>query len=194
MIKTIATSCLLAAAMTVNALAGDAAPSGKAPVVAPTPAPECPATPSYSYATLSWVRGMPDVGDDLNGANLDLSYGIANNFYVRGSASWTDGLDWDYTAGAGAYIPLQENLHLAVEAGGLFATDDGWYVQPHLRGKFGCFELWAGAKYLKFKDFDGFWEGHVNAFYQVAQNTDIAVGGIFGEDAQALMVGLRRRF
>jgi hypothetical protein len=142
-----------------------------------------------------WTHTWSDFSDDnINGLNLDLSYGIANNFYVRGSASWADGPGWDYTAGAGAYAPLQENLHIAVEAGGLFADDNGFYVFPHLRGKFGCFELWAGAKYLKFDDYDGFWEAHVNAFYQVATNTDLAVGGIIGDDAETLTVGIRYRF
>jgi hypothetical protein len=189
MIKTLVLSCVVAA----SAFAGTA-PSGKAPVVAPLPAPECPATPSYNNVIVSWSRGFGDFSDGLNGANLDLSYSPVDNLYVRGSASWTDGLDWDYTAGLGGYLPLQENLHFAVEAGGLFADDNGWYVFPHLRGKFGCLEIWAGAKYLKFQDFDGFWEGHANLFYQVAQNTDIAIGGIVGEDDQTLLVGLRRRF
>jgi hypothetical protein len=192
--KSLKTALFAAAAMASSAFAGSAAPSGKG-VVVPAPAPACPTAPSYNNAIVSWQHGWVDGLDNTNGVGFDLSGQVFSNVYLRGTAGWNDTFDWGFTAGAGYFIPLQENLHFVVEAGGLFDDDDqGFYVHPHLRAKLGCLEVWAGGKFLKYSDFDGFWEGHLDLFYQVAQNLDLAVGGIIGEDAQTLSVGIRYRY
>ena len=202
MIKTLTIACLAGSMMMTAAVAGptSSGKSGKGVVAPPPPAPACPGGISYSNVGLDWNHTWVDGdGDDIDGVNFDVSYAIIDKLYVHGTASWADAVnsEWGFTAGLGYGIPLVKNLDFVVEAGGFWADegdDDGWYVFPHLRGKWGCLELHAGAKYLSPDNGDELWEAHVNAYYEVCANTDIHIGGIFGEDASTLQVGVRYKF
>ena len=201
MIKTLTIACLTGAMMMTAAVAGptSSGKSGKAVAVTPPPAPGCSTDISYTNIGLDWGRTFVDGGSDLDSVNFDVHYLIVDKLFVHGTASWTDvdvG-DFNYTAGLGYALPLVKNLDLVAEAGGFWANEgdgDGWYVFPHLRGKWGCFELHAGAKLLCPDAGDNVWEAHVNAYYEVATNLDLHVGGIFAEDADTLQVGVRYKF
>lgn len=202
MMKTLTIACLAGAAMMTVAVAGTpvSAKCAKCPV-APAPAPACPEGISYSNVGLDWSHTWIDgAGKDLDGVNFDASYAIIDKLYVHGTAAWADsGSDeWGFTAGLGYGLPLVKNLDLVAEAGGYWGSDSsdkGWYVFPHLRGKIGCLEVHAGAKLICPDGGDSnFWEAHVNAYYEVAPRVDLHVGGIFGEDADTLLVGVRYKF
>jgi hypothetical protein len=187
MIKTLALGCLLAVS---TAFAGTA-PSSKA-VSLPPPAVACPGGIAYNTVELDWVRIFPDEGDTVDGANLELSYSPFAHFYVLGTASVVDD-NWGYTAGAGYALTIANNVDFVLEAGGLFDNDDDIvYVRPHLRAKFGCLELHAGAKLYCYDDEQ--WGGFASAYYEVCPNVDLGVTGIFTSDASALQVGVRYKF
>jgi hypothetical protein len=195
--KNLTIAFLASAAMMTAAVAGPTS-SGKSPVLPPPPAPACPGDISYSDVTLDWGHTWLNHGlEDADGVNFDLSYKLVDRLYFHGTASWanTDSDQWGYTAGLGYGIPLVKNLDLAIEAGGIFDTHTaGFYVFPHLRGKLGCLEAQAGAKYINIDDYEA-WEAHVNLYYEVAANVDLHVGGIFNEDnVQTLLVGVRYKF
>ncbi len=198
MTKTLTIAFLASAALMTAAVAGTA-PSGKNAVPPPPPpAPACPGGISYSNVGLDWTHTWLDGSNrDVDGVNLDVSYLLVDKLYFHGTASWADqvgGNDWSWTAGLGYAIPLVSNIDFVAEAGGVFDQDaSGFYVFPHLRGKWGCFELHAGGKYINIDDYEG-WEAHVNAYYEVTTNVDLHVGGIFAEDASTLEVGLRYKF
>jgi hypothetical protein len=198
MIKSLAVSCLLAIAAISTATAGTSAPSGKSsqPVAMPPPAVACPGGIAYNTIEADWVHIWADEGPDADGANLELSYSPFNNVYVTGTAAVIDaeGDDiWGYTAGAGYFTPITENIDLVLEAGAIFdETENAFYARPHFRAKFGCLELHAGAKYYNYDDQQ--WGGFVSAYYEVAQNVDLGVSGFYTEDATSIQVGLRYKF
>jgi len=199
MMKTLTIACLASAAMMTAAVAGSpvSAKNPKAPM-SPAPAVACPGDISYSNVGLDWGHTWTD-GDAIDGVNFDLSYAIVDKLYFHGTTSWsnTDFAEWGFTAGLGYGLSLVKNIDFVAEAGGFWANEgggDGWYVFPHLRGKWGCFELHAGAKLLCPNHDDNQWEAHVNAYYEVARNVDLHVGGIFADDADTLQVGVRYKF
>ena len=199
MLKTFTISCAAGLAMMTAAVAGPTVSGKSAPAVAPMPAPTCEGGISYDNLSVDWSHSWLDGGaDDLNGVDVNLHKTIVDKLFFHGSAAWTDstGDDWGFTAGLGYALPLMKNIDLVAEAGGFWSdgSDSGYYIFPHLRGKWGCFELHAGAKFADPSDGDNFWEAHVNAFYQIAQNTDVHVGGIFSEFGDTLLVGLRYKF
>ncbi len=202
MIKTLTIACLTGAMMMTAAVAGptSSGKSAKSVALPPPPAPACASGISYSNVGLDWGHTWLDGNnDDVNGVNFDASYAIIDKLYVHGTASWADtGSDeWGFTAGLGYGLPLVKNLDLVVEAGGFWGSDSsdkGWYVFPHLRGKWGCLEVHAGAKLICPDGDSNFWEAHVNAYYEIAPNVDLHVGGIFADDADTLQVGVRFKF
>jgi hypothetical protein len=187
MIKSLALGCLLAVS---TAFAGTA-PSSKA-VSLPPPAVQCPGGIAYNTAEADWVHIWNDEGPDADGANVELSWSPINHVYITGTASVVDS-NWGYTVGAGFFQPIAENVDLVVEAGELFDEDeDAFYVRPHLRAKFGCLELHAGAKLYCYDDQQ--WLGFAAAYYEVASNVDLGVTGYFGQDANSISVGVRYKF
>jgi len=213
-------SALLASVLTVTAGVQPA----PAPVVVKAPDP-CAGPISYNNVELLYAYTDYDLGSDSgDGVILRMEYSDWDNFYIAGGASYheADDIDfWSLSAGVGGYVPLTQNVHLVGEAGVLWTTWDGedywvpdgssdpnggfwadgeedefgWYVRPHLRAKWGCFEAHAGALYSDYGgDFEDEWAGFVDLFYQVAPNWDITAGVTFGEDATMVTAGARYRY
>lgn len=200
MIKTLTIACLAGATMMTAAVAGTpvSAKNAKAPV-APAPAPACADGISYNNLGLDWTHSWVDGSSDVDGIDLNVEKTIIDKLYVHGSVSWADGVtdEWGFLAGLGYGIPLVKNIDFVTEAGALFSEDnyEAFYVFPHLRGKWGCFELHAGAKFICPEGGDdNFWEAHVDGYYQVASHLDLHVGGIFSDDVQTLRAGVRFKF
>jgi hypothetical protein len=71
----------------------------------------------------------------------------------------------------------------------------GWYVRPHLRARFGCFEIHAGAKYTKVDDLDiDEWAAFADLYYQVSPGWDLTVGVLHSNDRTTVTGGARYRF
>jgi hypothetical protein len=227
------TTTMLAAlcAGTFQASAGSTpAPTGKAapaPVCCPKPvADPCAGPISYTNAELLYAYSDWDELDDHgNGAILRAEYSPMDNFYLTGSAEYHDVSDinmWQITLGVGGYMPLCDNIHFAVDAGGVWASlevddfwtggsgssgssgsfvagydedDFGWYVRPHIRAKWGCFELHAGARYTDAGDLDmDEWSYFADLYYQVSPGWDLTVGASYNDDRTTVTGGARHRF
>ena len=214
-------SAILAALVmgATTAIAGvAAAPSGKA-VTAPPPVDPCAGAVSYNNVELLYA--YTDFGgylDSADGGVLRAEFSPMANLYFTASVGyddWNTGNLWSLSAGVGGYVPLTDNIHIAADAGVLYAdweqdryssvtpgiinrdtvsdSDTGWYVRPHLRAKFGCLTLHAGAMYQDAGDSDD-WSWFANAYYQVAQNWDLTAGYSDGDDAERITAGVRYRY
>ncbi len=152
------------------------------------------------------------------------------------------GSTWTLNGGIGGYLPLTDNIHLAADAGILYINSDtdsylvptpqgngsgggkmydyysyddsdtGWYIRPHIRAKWSCFEVHAGVMYVDVDnivdDFDNGdldnsyndegddWAFFVQAFYQVAPGWDVTAGYTTWDesDADTWTIGARYRF
>ncbi len=157
----------------------------------------CPGGIAYNTVEADYVHIWADEGEDLDGANLELTYSPFAHIYVTGTASVLelDGDDiWGYTAGAGFFTPIAENIDIVLEAGAQFDESETiFYARPHLRAKFGCLELHAGAKLYCYDD-NNQWGGFVSAYYEVCPNVDLGVTGLYTEDATSIQAGMRFKF
>jgi hypothetical protein len=207
---TIATVAALAA-MTLAASAGiEAAPMSKGPAPVASGSP-CGGPLGYNSAEINYLHTSFDESsvDDAKGAAIDITFSPFQNVYLTTGGSWQT-LDigdvnvdnWGILVGVGGYLPLADNVHLAMDGGVIFSgtsiddsdsTETLGYVRPHLRAKFGCFETHLGAKYIWGED-DGTWEGFANAYFQVAPQVDLTAGVIFNEFATTVNGGVRFRF
>ena len=196
------------------------APSGKAPVCPPVADP-CAGPISYNNVELLYLHSDFDGLDgDLDGVSLRFEYSPASNFYIAASGDYSSGSDselWNIRLGLGGYIALTENIHLVGEVGGAYfdgqtdvpymivplgsvydddytvgESDWGWYVRPHLRAKWGCFEIHAGAEYQD--AYENNWAFYGNVYYQVTQGWDLTAGVREGEDSTQWSAGVRYRF
>ena len=185
------------------ALAGAPVKDAKGSAVVTPAAPECPEGISYSNLELDWVHawGRGD-NQNANGINGEVSWALTNNLYLHAAGLWANGDEvdiWGANVGLGAHAPLVRNVDFVVEGGGAFSgvehgsSNNGFYVQPHLRAKFGCVELRGGATYYNLKDGDD-WEGFASLYYQFAPHTDLAIRGIFSRYTDTLQVGIRYKF
>ena len=208
------------------------APSGKGKVpVGPAPMDPCAGPISYNNVELLYVHTNPDgSGDDYDGANLRLTYSPMQNFYIVADATYNDSSyvqDTTLALGIGGYLPLTENIHAAVDGGVVWFSRDidawgddddfGWYVRPHLRAKWGCLEVHAGAQYTDVGGSDGRrvidptnvisvsyitvgaweieeWSGFAQLYYQFAPSWDLTAGVTFSEDRTTISGGVRYRF
>ena len=201
------------------------APSGKAPAPSGKgPAPSLAVDPCagpISYNNVELLYANTDTGgygDSEDGLQLRLEYSPWQNIYVTGAASYTDisgGETWTLSAGIGGYVALTPNIHLAADAG-LFhwdseydiitgttavvrrtvsESDTGWYVRPHVRAKWGCFEAHAGATYIDVDDADD-WNWFLQLYYQVAPKWDITAGysEFDDSDGETWTIGARYKF
>ena len=203
MIRTTTVSFLASAAMLASAVAGTPVKDAKCTTCTAPSAPECAEGISYSNVEADWVHSWGRKGDpNADGINTEVSWALTNNLYIHGAGLWADAAGvnvWGANVGLGAHAPLAHNLDFVVEAGGAFsgaehtASNNGYYVQPHLRAKFGCVELRAGATYYDLKYSDN-WEGFASIYYQVAPHVDLAVRGIFSDYSDTLQVGVRYKF
>ena len=203
MMKSISLSLLASAAVTASAIAGTPVRDGKAGPVAPPAPPECAEGISYSNFETDWVHswGRND-NQNADGVNAEVSVALTDNLYFHTAGLWASGSEvdiWGANVGLGGHIPLAHNIDFVTEAGGAFSgadhasSNNGFYVQPHLRAKFGCVELRAGATFYDLKESDD-WEGFASLYYQFAPHTDLAVRGIFSEYSSTLQLGLRYKF
>ena len=209
----------------VSATAGVApAPTGKGPVP-PPPVDPCAGPISYNNVELLYVyTDIDGYSDSGNGGRLSVEYSPMQNLYLTASAEYLDmdyGNLWILKGGIGGYLPLTDNIHLAADGGIAWAREEydvwvpavtegitghyrnesndevGWYVRPHLRAKFGCLTVHAGAEYLDIGDgssTDGDWSGFASLYYQVAQNWDVTAGVRVGEDVTQWSGGVRFRY
>ena len=197
------------------------APSGKGVATTPVVDP-CAGPISYNNVELLYLHSDFDgpVGD-LDGVSLRLEYSPASNFYISASGDYSSGSDtdlWNVRLGLGGYIPLTENIHLVGEVGGAYFdgqtdiwvpvyvgdaligerrdtvgdSDWGWYVRPHLRAKWSCFEIHAGAEYQD--AYENNWAFYGNVYYQVTPGWDLTAGVREGEDSTQWSAGVRYRF
>ncbi len=180
------------------------------------PEPEPMAVQEINYNTFdarylrTWFEDIPGV-DDANGVGARFSISIIDCLYFAGSGSWQD-VDtesgstdlWTASAGLGAVLPISSNFHLVGEGGALFyGFDDGFegadnndvapYAKPHVRARFGIFEVHAGAVWTDI-DATNEWAGFVDTFIEVADGWDIAIGGSAGDKALTASAGFRMRF
>ena len=196
------------------------APSGKG-AAAPPPVNLCAGPISYNNVEILYANTDFDgSGDSGDGAILRLEHSLFENFYLTASAQYSDfdsGNTWMLSAGFGGYMPLTENIHLAADAGILYAdweydyylpgttqgssatrytdsdNDTGWYVRPHLRAKWGCLTVHAGAQYSDISESEE-WSYFINAYYQIAQAWDITAGWSDGDDTETITAGVRWRY
>jgi hypothetical protein len=217
--KSVILAILAAGAVTASAGVRSVAP----PPAVVRPAEPCAGPISYNNAELLYAYTDYDtLSDNGNGAIFRIEYSAWDNFYVTGSAAYheVNSVDmWSLSAGAGAYMALTENIHLVGEAGVLWTSfetevfvDDGssagtgyyvserdeewgWYARPHLRAKWGCLEVHAGALYTDLGgDWDDEWSGFVDLYYQVAPSWDVTAGVNFNSDVTTVTGGARYRY
>jgi hypothetical protein len=196
-----------------------------APAVPPTVEPD---NISYSNASVSWLRqwanvdGFSELDVDSNGIAAALEYSPVNHLYLALGGSWSDAelsgpggsvnADyWTLNGGVGGYIPLAHNVHFVTEVGasyadldlGGFGNQDDWgvYVTPHIRAKFGAFEVHGGVSYNSNDVTPTEWSAFARALYEVCPNVDLFVTGTFGlgsndllEDVFGLNLGVRFKF
>ena len=119
---------------------------------------------------------------------------------------------WTLTLGVGGHIALTENIHLAGDAGLVYTdisgssgydddyygygddSETGWYIRPHIRAKWGCLTVHAGASYVDLGDDADEWAAFVKAYYQITPVLDLTAGYSGGEEADVWSAGVRYRF
>ena len=205
----------------VTATAGVApAPTGKG-VAAPPPVDPCAGPISYNSVSLFYLHSDIDGLDgDLDGVSLRFERSLAPNFYLAASGDYSSGSNtdlWNVRLGVGAHMALTENIDLVGEVGGAYFdaqtefdrkitargsmdyghytvgdSDWGWYVRPHLRAKFGCLEIHAGAEYQD--AYENNWAFFGELYYQVSPGWDVAVGAREGDDSTQWSAGVRYRY
>lgn len=202
------------AALALSTVSSFAGPMPSAPAGPPPPPPSDNCAGPISYSSLEAIYRNTDgdfTGDDADGIQLAFEYSPASNFYVRLTGSYDESDFWDIfgvTAGVGGYIALTENIHVAADGGLVYydvdfagnnnfdGDDTGWYVRPHFRGKWGCFEAHVGANYTDISDSEE-WAWFAQVYYQVAQGWDVTVGyseSTFDTDNEVWSIGARKRF
>jgi hypothetical protein len=205
-------SVLSAAAGTVPQSSGKVIPTAP-----PAPMDPCAVPISYNNVELLYAyTDWDDIDDHGNGGILRAEFSPFQNFYVALGAEYHEVSDvniWALSGGIGGYVPLSENIHLAADGGvywynidvdsdpsssannGFNEDDVGWYVRPHLRARFGCFEIHAGAKYTKVDDFDiDEWAAFADLYYQVSPGWDLTAGVQYSSDRTQVTGGARYRF
>jgi hypothetical protein len=120
--------------------------------------------------------------------------------------------EWKLSVGIGGHIALTENIHLAGDAGFVYSdvsadfngavpggdrfddSDTGWFIRPHIRAKWGCLTLHAGASYYDLGGDNDGWTGYGRLYYQITPSLDLTAGASFGEEADVYSAGVRWRF
>ncbi len=198
-----------------TATAGTPAPAPVAACI--VPANPCAGLISYNNAELLYAyTDFDGAGENGDGVVLRTEYGVMDNFYVTATGQYHDAgiIDmWSVSGGVGGYVALSENIHLAADGGILWVNYDvdstagssanngwsdddvGWYVRPHIRAKFGCFEVHAGAQYSEVSDFNiDEWSVFADLYYQVAPGWDVTAGAAYSSERTTFTGGARYRF
>jgi hypothetical protein len=215
------------AILTTLAVSAMTAAAGVAPAPAPVNCPipkaasPCDVPISYNNAELLYAwTDLDGTGEEMDGGILRFEYSPMEHFYVAASAQYHEVANieiWAITAGVGGYMPLTERIHLVLEAGGVWADvdvgstfddgsggngwsedDTGWYVRPHVRARFGCLEVHAGAQYTEISSLGSYdveeWAAFANLYYQVAPQWDVTLGVTHSTDRTTVTGGARYRF
>lgn len=148
-------------------------------------------------------------------ASGDYSTGDGGDYGPLDWGNLLDGTDlWTVRLGVGGSWALTEHIHLVGEVGGMYFdastevnvrpgpndtfpgyhdtigdSDWGWYVRPHLRAKWGIFEIHAGAEYQDAYEND--WAFYGNVYFRVAGAWDLTAGIREGEDTTQWSAGVR---
>lgn len=193
-------------------------------VAQPPPPPVDPCAGPISYSNIELLYAYTSFDNNLgsnnhtNGAQLNIEYSPFKSFYLTAGGEWFNesGADlWILHGGIGGYLPLTDNIHLAADGGILWTdaefdnnavagndshSDTGWYIRPHLRGKWGCFEAHAGALYRDMGDFNtggsnnGRWAGFAQLYYHLTPSLDLTAGVLADNDLTQVTGGIRWRF
>ncbi|HWB07381.1 MAG TPA: hypothetical protein VG796_30425 [Verrucomicrobiales bacterium] len=198
----------------VTALAGTEPPPPVSTGKGTVPPPMDPCAGPISYNNIEILYAYTDFdgnSDEGHGAQINIEYSPTSNFYLTLGGEWTnvdEGDLWTVHGGIGGYVPLTPNIHLAADGGALWSkfdfdddfglSDDdedewGWYVRPHLRAKWGCLTIHAGAEYRDVEDFEE-WSGFAALYYQINPAWDLTAGVRFGEDVTTVTAGVRWRY
>jgi len=182
-----------------------------------------PCAGPISYSNIELLYAYTDFDNSFgsnhhtNGAQLNIEFSPFKYFYLTAGAEWFSESDadlWILHGGIGAYFPLTDHIHLAVDGGILWTdiefdnnnvvgddseSDTGWYIRPHLRAKWGCFEAHVGAQYRDLGDFnsgggDGNWGGFAQLYYHLTTALDLTAGVLIEEDITQVNGGIRWRF
>lgn len=207
------------AALSASVLTVGAGTRAPAPVVCPAPPPADPCAGPISYNNAELLYAYTDFdnsSENGDGAILRVEYSVMENFYVTAGGQYHEAgiVDmWSISGGVGGYVPLSENIHLAADGGLLWVNYDvdsdplssanngwsdddvGWYVRPHIRAKWGCFEVHAGAQYSNVSDFDiDEWSVFADFYYQISPGWDLTVGVSHSSERTTATGGARYRF
>jgi len=212
------------------------------PVVDPCAGPISYNNIELLYANTDY-GGYYDSGSE-DGLQVRVEFSPWKNIYFTGGFHWADtdaGDAWSISGGIGGYIPLTDNIHLAGDIGLNYVesdysytvainppptsgpmyrevsgseSDTGWYVRPHIRGKWSCLEVHAGFIYADTDTGSGYigdndnndfsygssssddWALFIQGYYQVAQGWDLTAGYVTWDetDADTWNVGVRYKF
>lgn len=205
------------AALAVSAFTATAGPPAPAPAAVYHPADPCAGPISYNNAEFLYAyTDFDNTDENGDGGILRVEYGVMENFYITATGQYHEAglIDmWSVSGGVGGYVPLSENIHLAADGGILWVNYDvdsdifssknngwsdddvGWYIRPHVRAKFGCFEVHAGAQYSDVSDFDiDEWAVFADLYYQVSPGWDLTVGITHSDERTTATGGARYRF
>jgi hypothetical protein len=204
----------------------------------PPPPPIDPCAGPISYNNIELLYANTDWGffddDSSDGGIIRAEWSPFANFYLQGGFEYSDvefGDLWIGNIGIGGYFPLTEHIHLAADGGYVYAefdfddfvkvptplgggasddddSEDGWYVRPHIRAKWSCFSVHAGAIYRDWSNDsddsndpgdddidDGNWQFFAQLYYQFAPNWDVTAGYVGGEnDFEQWNAGVRFRY
>jgi hypothetical protein len=201
----------LSSLLTGSLLAGSvpAPTTSNAPVA---PAPAAASALSYNNLEIGWLHSEWDFVNlnSSDGAYASLSYSPLDHFYLTAGGGW-ESVDlrdestdlWIANGGVGAYLPVGGGFDLVGEGGVSFYgfsnsplgddNDASAYFRPHVRGRWGNFEVQAGASWTNL-DISNEWAGFGRFYLGIMDNVDLSAGISAGKDEYTLNVGLRFRY
>lgn len=153
---------------------------------------------SYDYAQVNWAFSTFDIDgfDEANGAQLGLSFSIADNAYISLFGTLQDDTS-DAGVGFGLHHELVESVDLTTEVGGFYEDiieDFGAYTQIGVRWN-SCkwFELDAAVG-LEYLDGEADIYGVVTALVPVYKTLSFVATTKLEEEGQTYGAGFRLNF
>ncbi|MCP5539946.1 MAG: DUF481 domain-containing protein [Akkermansiaceae bacterium] len=164
---------------------------------------------TYDFFDVQYLYSDYDGLDTGHGVGLNLSKSLIGQLYLTATAEWSDtgiwGVDadsWGLTAGLGYYMPVNDRLHLNLEAGGLYSnfdsdeySDDKWggYVGPGFRY---CVtdnvELFGNAYWVLCEGGENTWDFNAGVIYDLTDTVGLKFSGVVDEHGDySLLAGVR---